>query len=164
LHAGLGNGGLGRLAACFLDSMATMELPAIGYGLRYEFGMFRQTFENGWQHEEPDNWLAQTDPWEIKRLDRAVDVHFNVSFALVDGVLHSVRGTPSSLRGIPYDRPTVGYGGKTIGTLRLWAASAPDYFDDRSRRRRPESRAQRSTSRIQMVRFRAARRNARVRR
>jgi len=127
--AGLGNGGLGRLAACFLDSMATMRLPAIGYGLRYEFGMFKQSFRNGWQHEEPDNWLAETDPWEIKRLDQSVEVHFNTSFELVDGTLRAVTGHPSSLRGIPYNRPIVGYGGKTVNTLRLWAAAAPDYFD-----------------------------------
>jgi glycogen phosphorylase len=127
--AGLGNGGLGRLAACFLDSMATMELPAMGYGLRHEFGMFRQSFVGGWQHEEPDNWLRRADPWEIKRLHETVNVEFNVSFDLVDGTLRAKTGKPSSLSGIPYDRPIVGYGGKTVNTLRLWAAAAPDYFD-----------------------------------
>jgi glycogen phosphorylase len=127
--AGLGNGGLGRLAACFLDSMAMLELPAMGYGLRYEFGMFRQSFVNGWQHEEPDNWLLRPDPWEIKRLHETVNVPFNCSFELRDGQVRTVVGKPSSLRGVPYDRPVVGYGGKTINTLRLWAATAPDYFD-----------------------------------
>jgi glycogen phosphorylase len=127
--AGLGNGGLGRLAACFLDSMATMQLPGTGCGLRYEFGMFRQSLLNGWQHEEPDNWLQRTDPWEIRRIDQAVDVHFNCTFELRDGALIATKGTPSSLRGIPYLRPIVGYGGKTINTLRLWGAAAPDYFD-----------------------------------
>jgi glycogen phosphorylase len=126
---GLGNGGLGRLAACFLDSMATMELPAIGYGLRHEFGMFRQSLVDGWQREEPDNWLRRADPWEIKRLHEIVNVTFNVSFDLVDGTLRARSGKRSCLCGVPYDRPVVGYGGKTVNTLRLWAASAPDYFD-----------------------------------
>ncbi len=127
--AGLGNGGLGRLAACFLDSMATMQLPAIGYGLRYEYGMFKQSIQNGWQHEEPDNWLRRQDPWEVPRPDEAVEVRLNCSFALQDGHLHPVAGRPSSLIGIPFDRPVVGYGGKTINTLRLWGAAAPDYFN-----------------------------------
>ncbi|HTU80870.1 MAG TPA: glycogen/starch/alpha-glucan family phosphorylase, partial [Candidatus Acidoferrales bacterium] len=127
--AGLGNGGLGRLAACFMDSMATMQLPALGYGLRYEFGMFKQSFVNGWQHEEPDNWLRQTDPWEIKRLDQTVDIQFGCKFELVDGALRAIPGHSSTMRGIPYNRPIVGYGGRNINTLRLWAAAAPDYFD-----------------------------------
>jgi glycogen phosphorylase len=127
--AGLGNGGLGRLAACFLDSMATMELPAMGYGLRHEFGMFRQSIADGWQHEDPDNWLQRADPWEIKRLHESVTVPFNVSFDLAGGTLRAKAGKPSYLSGIPYDRPIVGYGGKTVNTLRLWAASAPDFFD-----------------------------------
>src|SRR5499426_855865 len=127
--AGLGNGGLGRLAACFLDSMATMQLPAIGYGLRYEYGMFRQSVQNGWQHEQPDNWLHRPDPWEIIRPDEKVDVQLNCSFELVNGVLTPIAGRPSTLIGIPYDRPVVGYGGKTINTLRLWAAVAAVSFD-----------------------------------
>jgi glycogen phosphorylase len=76
--AGLGNGGLGRLAACFLDSMATMQLPAMGYGLRYEYGVFRQTIENGWQREHPDKWLRRTDPWEVSRPKEAVEIKLNV--------------------------------------------------------------------------------------
>jgi glycogen phosphorylase len=127
--AGLGNGGLGRLAACFLDSMATMQLPAMGYGLRYEYGIFKQSIRDGWQHEEPDNWLRRQDPWEVARPDEAVEVGFNCSVGLQDGRLHPVVGRPSSLIGIPFDRPIVGYGGKTINTLRLWAAAAPNYFD-----------------------------------
>jgi starch phosphorylase len=127
--AGLGNGGLGRLAACFLDSMATMQLPASGYGLRYEYGMFKQTIQDGWQHEVPDNWLRRTDPWEVARPHLRVNVDLNASFVIRDGVLRAIPGKPSRLFGIPYDRPVVGYGGKNINTLRLWAAAAADYFD-----------------------------------
>jgi starch phosphorylase len=127
--AGLGNGGLGRLAACFLDSMATMQLPAIGYGLRYEYGMFRQSIESGWQHEQPDNWLRRPDPWEVIRPDDKVEVMLNCSVEMRDGTLSLIPGLSSTLIGIPFDRPIVGYGGKTINTLRLWAAAAPDYFN-----------------------------------
>ena len=127
--AGLGNGGLGRLAACFLDSMATMQLPATGYGLRYEYGMFRQSFANGWQQENPDNWLRDDDPWEIARAHEKVEIKLNCSFKVRDGHLELIPNRPSSLFGIPFDRPVVGYAGKTINTLRLWAAAAPDYFD-----------------------------------
>jgi glycogen phosphorylase len=127
--AGLGNGGLGRLAACFIDSMATMEIPGMGYGLRYEYGIFRQTIKDGWQCEQPDNWLRRPDPWEVARLDEAVEVKLNCSFEVRGGSLHPIVGRPSVLLGIPFDRPVVGYGGKTINTLRLWAAGTPDYFD-----------------------------------
>ena len=127
--AGLGNGGLGRLAACFLDSMATMQLPATGYGLRYEYGMFRQSFVNGWQQESADNWLRDGDPWEICRLHEKVEIRLNCSFKLRDGKVEMIPNRPSTLCGTPFDRPVVGYGGKTINTLRLWAASVPDYFD-----------------------------------
>ena len=127
--AGLGNGGLGRLAACYLDSMATMQLPATGYGLRYEYGMFKQSIADGWQKENPDNWLRYGDPWEIGRLHENVEIRLNVSFKLQDGNFQVIPDRPSSLIGIPFDRPVVGYGGKTINTLRLWAAAAPDYFD-----------------------------------
>src|SRR6201987_149644 len=127
--AGLGNGGLGRLAACFLDSMATMQLPATGYGLRYEYGMFRQSFVNGWQQENPDNWLREGDPWEICRAHEKVEIKLNCSFKLRDGKLEVVPNWPSRLSGIPFDRPVVGYEGKTITPPRLWAAAAPDFFD-----------------------------------
>lgn len=127
--AGLGNGGLGRLAACFLDSMATMQLPAMGYGLRYEYGIFKQSIKDGWQDEQPDNWLRRPDPWEVPRLTEMVEVQLNSSFELHAGSLRAVSGQPSHLLGIPFDRPIVGYGGKTINTLRLWAAGTPDYFD-----------------------------------
>src|SRR6266568_1867212 len=127
--AGLGNGGLGRLAACFLDSMATMQLPATGYGLRYEYGMFRQSIVNGWQQENADNWLRDGDPWEIPRAHEKVEIKLNCTFKLRGGRFEVIPDKPSSLIGIPFDRPVVGYGGKTINTLRLWAAAAPDYFD-----------------------------------
>lgn len=127
--AGLGNGGLGRLAACFLDSMATLKLPAMGYGLRYEYGIFKQTIQDGWQVERPDNWLRNPDPWEVERLQDIVEVKLNCSFELHEGRLRGIFGQPSSLLGIPYDRPIVGFGGETINTLRLWAAATPDYFD-----------------------------------
>ena len=127
--AGLGNGGLGRLAACFLDSMATMQLPATGYGLRYEYGMFKQSIVDGWQKESADNWLRDDDPWEIARPHEKVDVKVNCSFHLREGNFEIIQNKPSTLIGIPFDRPVVGYGGKTINTLRLWAAAAPDSFD-----------------------------------
>jgi starch phosphorylase len=127
--AGLGNGGLGRLAACFLDSMATMQLPATGYGLRYEYGMFRQSMVDGWQKENADNWLRESDPWEVARPTERVEVKLNCSIQVRGGQFEVIRGRPSSLYGIPFDRPVVGYGGKTINTMRLWAAAAPDYFD-----------------------------------
>jgi len=126
--AGLGNGGLGRLAACFLDSMAAMQLPGTGYGLRYEYGMFKQSIDNGWQQERPDNWLRRPDPWEVARPHERVELQLNCSLEIRGGLLHPVSDQPSTLIGIPFDRPVVGYGGKTINTLRLWAAAAPDEF------------------------------------
>src|SRR5215467_4579122 len=127
--AGLGNGGLGRLAACFMESAATLQLPAMGYGLRYEYGMFKQTIRDGWQQEEPDNWLRRQDPWEVQRPDEQVEVKLTCSFEVRGGSLRAIIGRPSSLIGVPFDRPVVGYGGTTVNTLRLWAAQAPDFFD-----------------------------------
>jgi starch phosphorylase len=127
--AGLGNGGLGRLAACFIDSMATMSIPAHGYGLRYEYGIFRQEIENGYQVEKPDNWLTPSDPWEAPRYRDTVQVKINASVKYQDGVPWLVPNHTSTLLGIPYDRPVIGYGGKTINTLRLWQAASPDFFD-----------------------------------
>jgi starch phosphorylase len=127
--AGLGNGGLGRLAACFLDSMATMALPAMGYGLRYEYGIFKQNTKDGWQQEQPDNWLRNPDPWEVARPRERIEVPLNCSFEVSGGSLQPIPGRPSKLIGVPYDRPVVGFGGKTINTLRLWAATTPDSFD-----------------------------------
>ena len=106
-----------------------MQLPAMGYGLRYEYGMFKQSIQDGWQHEQADNWLRRQDPWEVARPNETVEVRFNCSFELHGGGLRPVPGRPSTLIGVPFDRPVVGYGGKTINTLRLWAASATDYFD-----------------------------------
>jgi starch phosphorylase len=127
--AGLGNGGLGRLAACFIESMATMQLPAMGYGLRYEYGIFKQSIQDGWQREEADNWLRRPDPWEVARPHEQVEVSLNCSFEVHGGSLRAIVGRPSGLIGIPFDRPVVGYGGKTINTLRLWSAATPDFFN-----------------------------------
>src|SRR5262245_1294444 len=127
--AGLGNGGLGRLAACFIDSLATLQYPAIGYGLRYEYGIFRQSIREGQQVEQPDNWLRHTDPWEIERPGKTYAVPLNASFELQGSSLRFRRNQPSSLLGLAYDRPVVGYGAKCINTLRLWAAAAPQTFD-----------------------------------
>src|SRR4029077_16249617 len=109
--------------------MATMEYPAMGYGLRYEYGMFRQTIQDGWQREQPENWLRHPDPGEVVRQPEKVEVKLNCSFQLKEGRLRISIGTPSVLIGIPYDRPVVGYGGRTINTLRFWAAAVPDSFD-----------------------------------
>ena len=127
--AGLGNGGLGRLAACFLESLATLDIPAFGYGLRYEYGIFHQTVRNGYQVERPDHWLARADPWEVARPDEAVTVNLGCSFRLEGSDIRTEPGTPSTLRGIPYDRPVVGFGGRTVNTLRLWGAAPADEFD-----------------------------------
>jgi glycogen phosphorylase len=127
--AGLGNGGLGRLAACFIDSLATLEIPAMGYGLRYDYGMFRQTIEHGWQRERPDNWLLHADPWEVSRPNQCTPVQLATSFVLRKGEVVMQPGHAMRLIGVPFDRPVVGFGGKTINTLRLWGAAAPDSFD-----------------------------------
>src|SRR5580765_448019 len=108
--AGLGNGGLGRLAACFLDSMATLGLPGMGSGLRYEYGIFRQTMRDGWQCEQPDRWLTRCDPWEVARPNEAVEVRLACSFDVRAGALRIIPGRPSTLIGVPYDRPVIGYG------------------------------------------------------
>jgi starch phosphorylase len=127
--AGLGNGGLGRLAACFIDSLATLQIPAIGYGLRYEYGIFRQEFEHGWQVERPDNWLRRPDPWEVARLEDTKPIKLASGFHLKSGQVIVTPHQETALFGVPFDRPVVGYGGKVINTLRLWGAATPDYFD-----------------------------------
>ncbi len=126
--AGLGNGGLGRLAACFLDSMATLDLPAFGYGLRYDYGIFRQEIENGYQVEQPDEWLRDGDPWEIIHSDIAVDVNFGGRVHDgYDGKKYWV--DTNKIIGVPHDMPIVGYGGKTVNTLRLWRSKAAEEFN-----------------------------------
>lgn len=127
--AGLGNGGLGRLAACFMDSLATLAIPAMGYGLRYDYGIFRQEIENRRQVEYPDHWLKNPDPWELVRPKETVEVPLACAFRLEGGTLRVVPGVHSHLLGVPHDRPVVGYGGSNINTLRLWAATSPEFFD-----------------------------------
>ncbi len=126
--AGLGNGGLGRLAACFLDSMATLQLPAMGYGLRYEFGMFRQVLRDGWQLEEPDYWLRLGNPWEIARAERTYRIPF---YGRVvpgpDGRREWIESRDVLATG--YDMPVPGYANNTVNNLRLWAARTTELFD-----------------------------------
>ena len=131
IDAGLGNGGLGRLAACFLDSMATLNLPSFGYGLRYDFGIFRQQIENGWQVEHPDDWLRRGNPWEIERPDIVVPVNFGGRVeSFTDRGQRTFIWTDSNpVLAIAYDTPIVGYGGHTVNTLRLWSAKAAEEFD-----------------------------------
>ncbi|MEJ2535296.1 MAG: glycogen/starch/alpha-glucan family phosphorylase, partial [Gammaproteobacteria bacterium] len=130
--AGLGNGGLGRLAACFLDSCATLGLPVIGYGLRYRYGMFHQRIVNGFQVEEPDSWLRDGFPWEIERIELAKVVKFGgrtVRYRDRDGrARHGWEGTQDVLA-IPYDVPIPGYRNGVVNTLRLWSSAATDEFD-----------------------------------
>jgi starch phosphorylase len=127
--AALGNGGLGRLAACFIDSLATLQYSAIGYGLRYEHGIFRQSIRNGYQTEEPDSWLRRPDPWEVPRPGRVFSVPLHASFELSGGAISIMPNRPSTLLGIGYDRPIIGYGARCVNTLRLWTAVAPEHFD-----------------------------------
>src|SRR6516162_5864275 len=127
--AGLGNGGLGRLAACFIDSLATLQFSAMGYGLRYDYGMFRQSIRAGYQVEEPDSWLRQPDPWEISRPGREFPVRLEGSFEFRGSAIHITPNRPSTLIGIAHDRPVVGYGARCVNTLRLWSAVAPEHFD-----------------------------------
>lgn len=130
--AGLGNGGLGRLAACFLDSLATLEYPGHGYGIRYQYGMFEQHIENGFQVEYPDNWLKHRDPWEVKRSDLAVKVRFGgtpVMEKAANGHVHFKLIGAEEITATPYDIPIVGYDTRTVNRLRLWEASSDNGFD-----------------------------------
>lgn len=125
--AGLGNGGLGRLAACFLDSCATLELPVRGYGLRYEYGMFRQHIANGYQIEDPDHWLRDGNPWELERPEYTQRIKFCGHTEHING---SVRWVDTQdVLAVPYDLPVPGYRNGTVNTLRLWKAAATDEFN-----------------------------------
>jgi starch phosphorylase len=129
---GLGNGGLGRLAACFLDSLSTLEIPAIGYGIRYEYGIFRQEIRNGAQVEVPDRWLRFGNPWEIPRPEYTVEVKFGghtEAFTDEHGRYQVRWISGRTVLGTPYDTPMVGYNSNTVNTLRLWSAKASDEFD-----------------------------------
>lgn len=128
VDSGLGNGGLGRLAACFLDSLSTLEIPAYGYGLRYKYGLFKQAIVNGYQIEEADDWLKLKNPWEIRRNDIQVTVMFG------GRVVKNKNGKSfwidtNEIIGIPYDTPVVGFGGNTVNTLRLWDSKSAEQFD-----------------------------------
>jgi starch phosphorylase len=130
--AGLGNGGLGRLAACFLDSCATLQLPVVGYGLRYDYGMFRQKIENGFQVEEPDHWLRDGNPWELERPEFRQRVQFGghtEHFNSPAGLHHARWSGTHDVLAVPYDIPVPGYRNDTVNSLRLWKATATDEFD-----------------------------------
>ena len=109
----LGNGGLGRLAACFLDSAATLRIPLDGFGIRYRYGLFRQRFEDGFQREAGDDWLQFGDPWSVRREEETVLIRF----------------ADQTVKAVPYDMPVIGYGKGTVNTLRLWQAEALEAFD-----------------------------------
>ena len=129
---GLGNGGLGRLAACFLDSLSTMEYPAYGCGIRYRYGIFEQRIENGFQVEKPDGWLESGDFWSIKRTEYEVEVKFGGDVrieAKEDGEYKFIQENYSSVIAVPYDYPVIGYGNNTVNTLRLWEARPKNMFD-----------------------------------
>lgn len=131
IEPGLGNGGLGRLAACFIDSLATLDVPSIGYGIRYEYGIFRQTFVGGKQVEKPDDWLSLGSPWEIPHPENAVDVHFG---GRTEPAAHDTDGARAWLPGwhvsaVPYNYMVPGYRNGRVNTLRLWSAKAPRAFD-----------------------------------
>jgi starch phosphorylase len=129
---GLGNGGLGRLAACYMDSLATLEIPTIGYGIRYEFGIFDQQIRDGWQHEVTDKWLRLGNPWEVPRYDieHMVKIGGRTEGYTDEGGHYRVRWVPERVvKGIPYDTPVLGYGVKNANMLRLWEATACESFD-----------------------------------
>jgi starch phosphorylase len=127
--AALGNGGLGRLAACFMESMATLAIPAIGYGIRYDFGLFRQIISHGWQQEYPDEWLGFGNPWEFQRPEVVYHVHFGGSveqFTEANGRKRTIWHPAETVQAVAYDTPIVGWRGAHVNALRLWSARAPD--------------------------------------
>jgi len=129
---GLGNGGLGRLAACYMDSLSTLEIPAVGFGIRYEYGIFDQAIRDGWQVELTDKWLQWGNPWEIARPEGAVNIRFGgrTESYLDDQRKYRVRWIPANIvKAIPYDTPISGYRTNTVNTLRLWKAEAVDSFN-----------------------------------
>jgi starch phosphorylase len=129
---GLGNGGLGRLAACYMDSLATLDIPAVGHGLRYEFGIFDQDIRDGWQVEHTDRWLRRGNPWEVRRyeIEHAVGFGGHTEHTTDAHGKHSVRWVPERIvKGIPYDVPVAGYGTNTTNFLRLWSAVADEEFN-----------------------------------
>ena len=127
----LGNGGLGRLAACFIDSMATLGLPGYGYGLNYQFGLFKQAFENGYQKELADSWMERSSPWQIERADRVcrVPIYGRLVYENVDGERRPHWVDTETIVGVPYDMPIVGFGGKTVNYLRLFSARSDNQLD-----------------------------------
>ena len=141
--AALGNGGLGRLAACFMESMATLAIPAIGYGIRYDFGLFRQIISQGWQHEYPDEWLSFGNPWEFQRAEVVYHIHFGGHVDHVDdrGRDRATWRPAETVQAVAYDTPIVGWRGQHVNALRLWSARSPDplrldVFNRRLSRRR----------------------------
>ncbi len=130
--AGLGNGGLGRLAACFMDSCATLNLPVMGYGIHYEYGMFRQRIENGYQKEDTDHWLRDGNPWEVERPEFTCRVHFGghtEHFRDKEGIGRARWAATNDVLAIPFDMPISGYRNQVVNTLRLWKAAATDEFN-----------------------------------
>ena len=130
--AGLGNGGLGRLAACFMDSMATLQLPAYGYGIRYEYGIFNQRIRDGYQAETPDNWLRYGNPWEFERPEFLYPVRFYgevQQHTHPDGSMHFKWVNTSDILAMAYDTPIPGYLNDTVNTFRLWSSKASQDFD-----------------------------------
>ena len=127
--AALGNGGLGRLAACFMESMATLDIPAYGYGIRYEHGLFRQVMKNGWQQEFPEDWLALGNPWEFHRPEVSYEIGFGGSIEAVpisEAAVRHVWHPAEKIEAVAYDTPSVGWRGRRVNTLRLWSARSAD--------------------------------------